>query len=83
MPNLQTVDFTELCFELYQVVYFILIVLFLRQFTSIVYTDKQALLTAFCACKHRLMKNVPAEEIECNRWSYTDLDEKCLQKFEL
>ena len=24
-----------------------------------------------------------AEEIECNRWSYTDLDEKCLQKFDV
>ena len=42
----------------------------------------QALLKAFCACKHRSKKNVPEEKIECNRWSYTDLDGKCLQKFE-
>ena len=26
-----------------------------------------------CACR----------EIDCSRWSYTDLDEKCLQKFEV
>ena len=28
------------------------------------------------------MKNVPAEKIESNRCSYTDLGEKCLQKFD-
>ena len=26
---------------------------------------------------------MPAENIECNRWSYTDLDEKCRQKFDV
>ena len=41
---------------------------------------KQASLKVFCACELRSEKNVPAEELECNRWSYTDLDEKNLQK---
>ena len=26
---------------------------------------------------------MPAEKIDCNRLSYTDLDEKCLRKFDV
>ena len=26
---------------------------------------------------------MPAEKIECNRWPDVDLDEKCMQKFEV
>ena len=43
----------------------------------------QASLKVFCAYERRSDENVPAEEIECNRWSYTDLDEKCQQKFDV
>ena len=45
--------------------------------------EKQDSLKVFCACECRSEKNVLAEKIECNRWSYTDLDEKCLQKFDV
>ena len=40
-------------------------------------------LKVFCACECRSEKKVPVEKIVCNRWSYTDLDEKCLQKFDV
>ena len=40
-----------------------------------------ASLKLFYAYKHRSVKNVPAENIECDRWSYADLDDKFLQKF--
>ena len=44
---------------------------------------RQASLKLFCACECRSKKNAPAETIECNGWSYTDLDERCPQKFEV
>jgi len=43
----------------------------------------QASLKVLSTCEHRSEKNVPAEKIECNRWPDVDLDEKCLQKFEV
>ena len=46
-------------------------------------TYNQASLKVFCGCKRRSEKYVPAGNMDCNRSSYTDLDEKCLQKFEV
>ena len=37
----------------------------------------------FCTYKLGYEKIVPAEKLEYNRWSYTDLVEKCLQEFEV
>jgi len=43
----------------------------------------RASLQVFCAYECRSEENVPAEEIECNRWSYTDLNGMCLQTFDV
>lgn len=42
------------------------------------------LIRIFCAYERRSEKNVHVEKVEYNnRWSYTDMDEKCLQKFDV